>query len=232
LIDAMAEAKILIVEDDANLAAMMAAYLEENGFSAAIEGRGDHAVPIICATQPSLVVLDLMLPGKDGLAVCREVRGSYAGPILMLTARGGEADEIVGLEVGADDYLAKPVRPRVLLARVRALLRRPSPTGPAPAERVVIGRLTVDAATREAEVSGATLPLTSGEFDLLWLLVSSAGHVLSRKLIHERLRGSDFDEFDRSIDLRVSRLRHKIQEASGGDVIKTIRGVGYLYVRG
>ncbi len=224
--------RILVVEDEPKLAAMIADYLREQGFHADIEGRGDRAISRILAEQPSLVLLDLMLPGADGLAVCREVRAGYSGPILMLTARGAERDEVLGLELGADDYLAKPVRPRLLLARVRALLRRPGPAPGVKNEHLVIGNLTLRPDAREALVGGAKLPLTSGEFELLWLLASHAGQVVSREFLYKQLVGTEYADFERSIDLRVSRLRHKLEQASlSSELIKTVRRVGYLYAR-
>jgi two-component system response regulator RstA len=224
--------RILVVEDDSKLAEMAAHYLREHGFIADTENRGDRAIQRILDEQPSLVVLDVMLPGKDGLAVCREVRSGYSGLILMLTARGDEADEVLGLELGADDYLAKPFRPRILLARIRALMRRPSPASAPQRQQLVVGDLALTADSREARVRGAKLPLTSGEFDLLWKLASKAGQAVSREFLHEQLVGTDYSDLERSIDLRVSRLRHKLEKACPGlDPIKTIRGVGYLYAR-
>jgi two-component system response regulator RstA len=223
--------RVLIVEDDAPLAGMLAEYLGGHGFDAQIEPRGDAATPRIIEEQPDLVILDLGLPGKDGLAVCRSVRPRYAKPILMLTARGDATDEVVGLEIGADDYLAKPVKPRVLLARVRALLRRLAVVEPG--ERLRVGELAIDAAARTAAIGETVLDLTSGEFELLWLLASHAGQVMDRQRLYDRVRGVEYDELDRSIDLRVSRLRQKITDAGGGrNAIKTVRGVGYLYVKG
>lgn len=222
--------KILIIEDDADLAGLIKQFLEEHDFSVAIEGRGDLAIERILAEQPALVVLDLMLPGRDGLAVCRKVRQAYTGQILILTARREEADEVMGLESGADDYVMKPVKPRVLLARIRALLRRPAERARAPEGLLQVGEITVDIACRSASVNGAKLSLTSGEFDLLWLLASNAGQTMSRKVIHERLRNEDYEDFDRAIDLRVSRLRHKLSAACGREIVKTVRGVGYLCV--
>lgn len=230
--EVMEKMTILLVEDDADLAARIADYLRQQGFTVEIEGRGDRAVERILAEQPALVVLDLMLPGKDGLSVCREVREAYTAPILMLTARGDEIDEVVGLEIGADDYLAKPVKPRVLLARVRALLRRPNAAPTTTASRLDVDDLTIDPATREVTLCGSPLELTSAEFDLLWFLASNAGRISSRKLIYQVLHGTDYEVFDRSIDLRISRLRHKMDQLTGGrEIVKTVRGVGYLYVR-
>jgi two-component system, OmpR family, response regulator RstA len=222
--------RILIVEDDAALAVRIAELLRDQGFDAATEGRGDRAVARILRDAPSLVVLDVMLPGKDGLTVCREVRRSYLGPILMLTARGDDADEVLGLEVGADDYLAKPVRPPVLLARIRALLRRPGAAQARKAERISAGDVTIDASAREAHVRGVRVDLTSGELDLLYFFASRADEVLSRAVIYQELRGATYDDSDRSIDLMVSRLRFKLSTAlDHRDVIKTVRGVGYVF---
>jgi DNA-binding response OmpR family regulator len=226
----MTPSSILVVEDDRPLAAMIADYLQQQGFTVTVEGSGDRAVPRILADAPDLVVLDWMLPGLDGPTVCRAVRDAYPGAILMLTARGGEADEVMGLDVGADDYLAKPVRPRVLLARIHALLRRPrAPTTVARAP-LRLGELTIDATLREVRVRDEPIELTSGEFDLLLLLASHAGQVVSRRTMYQKLRGAEQDDFDRSIDLRISRLRHKLHRVPGyPDPIRSVRGVGYLY---
>jgi two-component system response regulator RstA len=230
--------RILIVEDDERLAALTKDYLESNGLSVAIEGDGARAIDRIKTEQPDLVVLDLMLPGEDGLAVCRLVRPHYRGPILMLTARTEDLDQVLGLEMGADDYVAKPVRPRVLLARIRALLRRVRDVVEVVSEesnqenRLTFGNLVVDSAMREAWLEGRSIDLTSAEFDLLWLLSSNAGRVLSREEIFTALRGIEYDGQDRSIDVRVSRIRPKI----GDDPvhprrIKTVRSKGYLFVK-
>jgi len=229
----MPEPMIFIVEDDLELSTMLAAYLREHGFATETEARGDRAVGRILAANPAVVVLDVMLPGKDGLAVCREVRGSYRGSILMLTALGTEVDEVTGLELGADDYLAKPIRPRVLLARVRALLRRAAAANASPDDgRVRVGELTLDPTTREASFRGRPLELTSGELDLLLVLAAQAGQVVSRKALYQQLKGAAHEDFDRSVDLMVSRLRQKLREAGvADDAIKTVRGVGYLYTR-
>lgn len=229
----MTPTRILIVEDDLELAALIAGYLAQHGFAVDTEGRGDRAIDRILDAPPDLVVLDLMLPGADGLTVCRRVRPAFTAPILMLTACGEEADEVAGLELGADDYLAKPVRPRILLARVRALLRRPAGAPvPAPGDHVEVGHLRIAVGARSVELGGVPVELTSGEFDLLLLLASHAGQVLSRQFIYAQLHGTDYDAFDRSIDLRVSRLRQKLGALSGDhEAIRTVRGVGYLYAR-
>lgn len=227
--------KILIVEDDQRLAELTREYLEGNGFAVSIEADGARAVERIVGEQPDLVVLDLMLPGLDGLSVCREVRGRYDGPILMLTARADDMDQVLGLEMGADDYVCKPVRPRVLLARVRALLRRretnDAPAVAADGKRLTFGPLTIDSALREAWLRGDGIELTSAEFDLLWLLTSNAGRTLSRDEIFGELRGIEYDGQDRSIDVRISRIRPKIgDDPEHPRLIKTIRGKGYLFV--
>jgi two-component system response regulator RstA len=197
-----------------------------------VEGRGDRAARRILAEQPDLVILDLTLPGQDGLAVCGEVRARFPGPILILTARGDDDDQIAGLELGADDYVAKPVKPVVLLARLRALLRRGPPSAAEEPRRIEIDGLVMDQATRECFANGAKLELTSGEFDTLHLLASRAGEVLSRAFLHRRLFATEWSDVDRSVDLRVSRLRQKLHAVfTGEERIKTVRGTGYLYRR-
>ena len=228
--------RILIVEDDERLATLTKEYLENNGLQVSVEGDGGKAVARILAERPDLVVLDLMLPGEDGVSICRRVRSQYHGQILMLTARTDDLDEVLGLEMGADDYVAKPVRPRVLLARIRALLRRGSPLGDEPVEnnqnRLRFGSLVVDNAMREAWLEEKGIELTSAEFDLLWLLSSNAGRVLSREEIFSQLRGIEYDGQDRSIDVRVSRIRPKIgDDPMHPRLIKTVRSKGYLFVK-
>ncbi|MBJ7555276.1 response regulator [Marinomonas spartinae] len=230
---------ILIVEDDERLASLTKEYLEKNGFSVDIEADGRAAISRIVEEQPSLVVLDLMLPGADGFTVCRSVRNDYKGPILMLTARSDDVDQILGLEIGADDYVSKPAKPRVLLARIQSLLRRStqdvdltSEASDKKEQTLTFGPLVVDNSRREAWLSGEEVELTSAEFDLLWLLASSAGRILSREEIFGELRGIEYDGQDRSVDVRISRIRSKI----GDDPIhprriKTIRSKGYLFVK-
>lgn len=221
--------QILLVEDDLELARLVVEYLEQQGFAVTVEPRGDRANDAIASLAPELVILDIMLPGLDGLSICRRARPDYAGPILMLTARGDELDEVVGLEVGADDYLTKPVRPRVLLARIRTLLRRAGGAADTSIRRVEGGGLVVDASQRTVTLDATAIELTSAEFDLLWLLARHAGEPLSRESIYRELRGIEHDGIDRSIDLRVSRLRSKLGDR-GNDIIKSVRGVGYQLV--
>lgn len=224
--------RILLVEDDARLAELTAEYLTKNDLTVSIEPRGDTAEARILAEQPDLVILDVMLPGKDGFEVCRAVRPQYRGVILMLTARDEDFDQILGLEMGADDYIAKPVQPRVLLARIKALLRRlPLPGEIASeAETMVFGQFRISQATRTASLGGASIDLTTAEFDLLWLLATHAGNVLSRDDLLQELRGIGFDGLDRSIDARISRLRKKLNDDPENPTrIKTVRGKGYLF---
>lgn len=220
---------ILLVEDDDVLAEMVQNYLANHGFEVNIESRGDRAVDRIQAENPLLVILDLGLPGLDGFEVCKQVREKYNGFILVVTAQGDEVDEVACLEIGADDFLAKPVKPRVLLAHIRALLRRTTQAAGSSSNQVNVGDLAVHAGRREAHYKGELLNLTSSEFDLLEYLASRAGEIVSRAELYEELRGVKYDGLDRSIDLRVSRLRGKIEEhPSSPKLIKSVRGVGYL----
>lgn len=226
-------ARILLIEDDERLADLTAEYLRKNDFEVSIEGRGDVAEQRILAEQPDLIILDIMLPGKDGLEVCRAVRSRYQGVILILTARDEDLDQILGLELGADDYIAKPVPPRVLLARIKALLRR-LPAVPEntqnPRKSLTFGKFHISPGTRSAMLNGQAIDLTTAEFDLLWLLARHAGNVLSRDDLLQELRGIGFDGLDRSIDARISRLRKKIGDDPENPArIKTVRGKGYLF---
>jgi two-component system, OmpR family, response regulator RstA len=223
---------VLIIEDDVRLAELTRDYLESNGFQVTVEAEGSRGVEQIVALQPDLVILDLMLPGEDGLSICRRARPDYSGPILMLTARADDMDQVLGLEMGADDYVPKPVQPRVLLARMRALLRRAEASEQTGEARLSFGNLEIDSATREAWLHGERIDLTSAEFDLLWLLASNAGRVLTREEIFSDLRGIKYDGQDRSIDVRVSRIRPKIgDDPNHPHRIKTVRSKGYLFVK-
>ncbi len=225
--------QVLIVEDDLRLAELTRDYLESNGLKVSLEGDGARAAQRIVDEQPDLVILDLMLPGEDGLSICRKVRNQYDGPILMLTARTDDSDQVQGLDMGADDFVCKPVHPRVLLARIHALLRRSDTAEPAAqaSRRLVFGPLTVDNALREAWLNEQTIELTSAEFDLLWLLVTNAGRILSREEIFTALRGVAYDGQDRSIDVRISKIRPRIgDDPIHPRLIKTVRNKGYLFV--
>ena len=230
--------QILLVEDDARLADLTAEYLRKNDFEVTIEGRGDTAEARILTDDPELVILDVMLPGKDGFEVCRAVREKYKGVILMLTARDEDLDQILGLELGADDYIAKPVQPRLLLARIKALLRRaPSinnPTDENPeadeSAELAFGSFRISQSTRSTYLGEEAIDLTTAEFDLLWLLAQHAGSILSRDSLLQQLRGIGFDGLDRSIDARISRLRRKLgDDPENPTRIKTVRSKGYLF---
>jgi two-component system OmpR family response regulator len=230
--------RILLVEDDERLADLTAEYLRKNDFEVGIEPRGDTAEARILSEDPELVMLDVMLPGKDGFEVCRAVRDKYKGVILMITARDEDLDQILGLELGADDYIAKPVQPRLLLARIKALLRRsPASAGPggenADAElttQLAFGNFSISQTTRSTLLGDETIDLTTAEFDLLWLLARHAGSILSRDDLLQELRGIGFDGLDRSIDARISRLRRKLgDDPENPTRIKTVRGKGYLF---
>lgn len=216
--------KILIVEDDVPLASLLSEYLSSQGFKIEVLHRGANVKKRVVAGHPDLVILDLMLPDISGLDVCRSLREGWRGPILMLTAMKDDVDVVTGLELGADDYLGKPVAPRVLLARVRALLRRSS--SDLNSEMIEVGPITIDVPGRNVSLDGNTLDLTTTEFDLLVLLARRAGRVQKRNVLVEELRGINFDSFDRSVDVLVSRLRRKLKKH--GDMIKTVRGLGYL----
>ena len=227
--------RILLIEDDKRLADLTAEYLRKNEFEVHIESRGDTAEARILKDNPDLVILDVMLPGKDGFEVCRSVRAQYAGVILMLTARDEDLDQILGLELGADDYIVKPVQPRLLLARIKALLRRAplvaNEQGAASeTEELAFGNFGISQATRSAHLGDEPIDLTTAEFDLLWLLASHAGSILSRDDLLQELRGIGFDGLDRSIDARISRLRRKLGDDPDNPTrIKTVRGKGYLF---
>lgn len=224
--------KILLVEDDLRLASLVSTYLSRQGYEVDTVHRGDDAVRRIEESRPDLVILDLMLPGMDGFAVCREARHAYTGPILMLTAREEDMDQVVGLELGADDYVKKPVEPRVLLARIRALFRRAGGDrrGGQQTREIRFGGLVLSAAARRVTLEGELVDLSTNEFDLLWLLASRAGEVLDRDLLYREVKGIEYDGLDRSIDVAVSRLRKKLKDSPDHPCrIKTVWGSGYLF---
>jgi two-component system response regulator RstA len=230
-----------LVEDDCALSELVSEYLTENGFYVDVEESGDNAVGRILSEQPDMVILDVMLPGIDGFTVCRRARDGYEGPILMLTARGEEVDELTGFDCGADEYLRKPIRPKVLLARVHALLKRclqvdsrldDKATQNGSSTRIVCGALIIDSGQRSVHLDGTVVPLTTAEFELLWYLAENRGRVVTREELYRNVQGIEYDGLDRTIDFRISRLRKKL----GGDLeshdrlIKTIRGAGYQLV--
>jgi two-component system response regulator RstA len=223
--------RVLLVEDSQRLAASIRDYLERHNYEVFIEGDGNAATERFERLKPDLVILDLMLPGKDGLTICRELRRRDRIPILILTAKGENIDHVLGLEMGADDYVVKPVEPRVLLARIEALLRRARAAPPEARDvKLTAGRLRIDGTRRAATIDERAVELTTGDFDILWLLASRAGNVVTRDEILRVVRGIDYDGLDRSIDARICRLRKKLQEAGGAEsMIKTVRLRGYLF---
>ena len=229
------ELKIVLVEDDVRLAQLIQEYLSNHGLEVFVENRGDFAVQRILNVKPDMVILDLMLPGKDGLQICRELRPVYHNPIIMLTARDEDMDQVLGLEMGADDYITKPVQPRVLLARLRALNRRVESQlheqkGSAPS-KLVFGELVIDTAAREVRLKNAAVDLTNNEYELCYLLALHAGEVLNREKILSLTRGIEYDGLDRSVDVRISRLRKKLGDDTEKPFrIKTVWGRGYLFV--
>lgn len=220
---------ILVVEDDASLADWIGDYLIDNGFDISLSNRGDEAVNLIRIDEPDIVILDVNLPVKNGFEVCREARAFYSNPILMLTARGDETDEVNGIESGANDYLVKPVRPKALLARVNSLLSRHEPDS-LPTQVREYGNFKIDAESRSVYLGEALIDLSSHEFNLLWLLTDNAGSVLSREEIVNQMRGIEYDGFNRSVDILVSRLRKKLDDNSTRPAkIKTVWGKGYVF---
>jgi DNA-binding response OmpR family regulator len=223
---------VLLVEDDARLGAMVAEYLGRHDLDVTVVPDGERGLAALRRGRYDVVLLDLMLPGVDGLEVCRRIRATpewAALPVLMLTARGEDIDKIVGLELGADDYLAKPFNPRELLARIRAVLRRGAS---ARRTRLTAGGLVVDLDAREVTVDGRRVVLTHHEFELLATLARAGGRVLSRDQLMDALRGQEHEAFDRSIDVHVSKLRAKLErDPRAPRYIKTVRGVGYALVR-
>ena len=223
--------RLALVEDDARTAALVAEYLRREGFEVAIYTDGDQALRALRADPPDIAVLDWMLPGMDGVELCRALRSTWQGPVLMLTARTDDIDEVVALEVGADDWLAKPVRPRVLLAHLRALLRRAAVPATSTAN-LTVGKLVIDARRREVRVDETSIALTTAEFELLSLLAVHAGAPITREDLFQQLRGIPWDPLDRSMDMRVSQLRKRLRAAipDWEDPIRSVRGTGYQLV--
>ena len=232
--------QLLMIEDDARLAHMVSEYLERSGFGVthALDAQAGlhHLQEPPTGAAPDLVVLDLMLPDLDGLEVCRRVRALPGDtgkvPVLMLTAKGDPMDRIVGLELGADDYLPKPFEPRELLARIRAILRRRTEGAPLPAKTMKFGSMEIDRDARTVTVAGKPCDLTSYQFDLLVVLAERAGRVLTRDQIMEAVRGRELEAFDRSIDVHMGRIRAAIEvDAKNPKRILTVRGVGYVFAK-
>jgi DNA-binding response OmpR family regulator len=222
-----------MIDDDEKLVALVREYLAPHGFELSAEHDGEAGLAAVRAHGPALVILDVMLPRIDGLEVCRRVRRLGDVPILMLTARGDETDRIVGLELGADDYLPKPFHPRELLARIRAILRRTESGGGREASTIVrVGPLVIDPGARTVAAEGRPVELTTAEFDVLHALARNAGRVLSRERLLEEMHGAGWAAHERSIDVHVSRIRQKIEADPARPVLlKTVRGAGYQLVR-
>jgi DNA-binding response OmpR family regulator len=226
---------VLIIDDDVRLTDMLRQYLSQAGLGVVARHTGYGGLEAVAGPgHPACdaVILDVMLPDLDGLEVCRRLRARCDIPILMLTARGEDADRIVGLELGADDYLPKPFNPRELLARLRAILRRRRDTAEAGAGVLRFGRLEIDEGSRSVRVDGASRPLTSYQFDLLLALARHAGRVMSRERLMDLARGGELEAFDRSIDVHVSRLRAALEDDPVHPRrIITVRGAGYVFAR-
>lgn len=223
--------RILIIDDDARLAAMLSDYLSEAGLTVERRLTGEDGLEAAGRVAYDAIILDLMLPDVDGFEVCRRLRARSDVPLLMLTARGEDTDRIVGLEIGADDYLSKPFNPRVLLPRIRAMLRRRG--GTRPLDSVLrFGRLEIDRGARSVRVDGEDRPLTSYQFDLLFALAEHAGRVLNRDRLLDLVKGQDLEAFDRSIDVHVSRIRAAIEDdPKHPRRIITVRGSGYVFAK-
>ena len=221
---------ILLVDDDPEIRRLIGDFLVQHGFRVAGAANGAEMDREIAAERPALIVLDLMLPGEDGLTICRRLSAAGRIPVIMLSALGEETDRIVGLEIGADDYLAKPCSPRELLARVRAVLRRGEGADPGGAPAYRFAGWQLDPARRELRSpAGVVVSLSSGEFGLLNAFLKSPSRVLSRDQLLDHARGPDADSYDRAIDVQVSRLRRKLADHGGADLIVTVRNEGYMF---
>lgn len=225
--------KILLVEDDVSLAQWIQEYLLQHGYQVVHIERGDEALESFKQHEPDIVLLDVMLPGMDGVQVCRELRILSNLPIIMLTARSDELDEVIGLEVGANDYVTKPVRPRALLARIKGFLRthREAQTIDEVGDSLVFGELNLDAKAKRVIYQGEEVSLSSSEFDFLWFLARNAGQPVNRDEVFQALKGREYDGQDRRFDLMISGLRKKFNDdPQSPQKIKTVWGKGYLFV--
>jgi DNA-binding response OmpR family regulator len=224
---------IMLIEDDVRLAELVSRYLESSGFRVTIANLNGHVASQVYELAPELVILDLGLPGDDGFTICRQLRPDYPSPILILTARNSDIDHVLGLELGADDYVIKPVEPRVLLAHINALLRRGRSKDEPASGLLRFGALVIDRAARSVRLNGKAIALSSSEFDLLACLASHAGVIQSREVLFRRLFKRDYDGLDRTLDVRISHLRKKLgEDGDTSERIKTIWGQGYLFVAG
>ena len=222
--------RILMIEDDQSLSEMVGEYLGKRGIEVTAKADAESGLKLLARGDFDALILDVMLPDLDGFEVCRRVRARSDIPILMLTARGEDTDRIVGLELGADDYLPKPFNPRELLARLRAIIRRSNSTPRRPSQCLRFGRLEIDRDARTVRVEGEERTLTGYQFDLLCVLAENPGRVLSREALMNRLRGHDLEAFDRSIDVHISRIRSAIEDdPKKPRRVITVRGAGYVF---
>lgn len=227
--------RVLFVEDDPEIGQLISSWLGRHDIEVLLETRGDLALARVLAEQPDLVLLDIMLPGQDGLSLCRDLRPRFQGPIVMLTSLDSDMNQILSLELGANDYILKTTPPPVLLARLRVQFRQqgaPAAAVPsAPPQRLQFGRLQIDGPGRDVRLAGDSIPLSTADFDLLWELACHAGQILGREALFRSLRGRDYDGQDRSMDVAISRLRRRLGDDPNNPTrIKTVRQKGYLLV--
>ena len=223
--------KVVLVEDDARLRELVSNYLQGHNYDVVGLADGSQLLQIVEREHPTIVILDVMLPGEDGFVLCRKLRKHYSGPLLFMTAKNETIDQILGLEIGADDYVIKPVEPRVLVARIQALLRRANAVVGTDPEIIKFGTLHIDKQARRVCLGDDDIALTSHEFDMLCMLAENAGDVVERETIYKQLIGREYDGLDRSADVRISRLRKKLRDnAQNPYRIKTIWGKGFFFV--
>jgi len=226
---------VLIIEDDEEIVLLLSRFLEKQNFEVIVETDGENVIDAINTHAPDALILDVNLPGKDGFEVCREARRIFDDPIIMLTARDDEVDQIIGLELGADDYITKPADPRLVYAHLKACLRRVETITDSRNKQDVLkyGTFSINRSTRTVMLDTSEIPMTASDFDLLWLLASNVGKIVTRDEIQKWLRGIEHDGLDRSIDMKVSRLRQRLNDdADSPNRIKTVRGKGYLFNTG
>lgn len=221
-------AHVLVVEDEPHIARLLCQFLNGEGYQASSVASGEQALTYVRSSAPDLIVLDLMLPGMDGIATCRSLRTFYTGPLLMLTAQEGDLQEVIALNAGIDDFMQKPIRPHVLKARIQALLRRHTP---APSVLELPG-LRIERDSRSVLLDAQPVDLTDSEFELLWTLASHAGEVVPRDMLFQRLRSREYDGLDRSVDMRISKLRKKLASYTDRELIRTLRQLGYVFIAG
>ncbi|MDX6022066.1 two-component system response regulator RstA [Scandinavium sp. V105_16] len=230
--------KIVFVEDDPEVGSLIAAYLGKHDIDVIVESRGDRAEEVVLREKPDLVLLDIMLPGKDGMTICRDLRTQWQGPIVLLTSLDSDMNHILSLEMGASDYILKTTPPAVLLARLRLHLRQrvtapageKSSSGLTPHKALRFGTLAIDPVNRQVQLSGENVTLSTADFDLLWELATHAGQIMDRDALLKNLRGVSYDGMDRSVDVAISRLRKKLLDSATEPYrIKTVRNKGYLF---